>query len=110
MGGVPIKALFDTGSTVTLCHAKYLPNVVSTSNSSYTYIPELRSANGSALKVVESKWVTIQLKAGDKRLHQVYFVKNLQVDAIIGMDFMSKHHRYQHQEDSCSTLETTRPG
>ena len=66
MGGVPIKALFDTGSTVTLCHAKYLPNVVSTSNSSYTYIPELRSANGSALKVVESKYVTIQLKAGDK--------------------------------------------
>ena len=66
MGGVPIKALFDTGSTVTLCHAKYLPNVVSTSNSSYTYIPELRSANGSALKVVESKYVTIQLKAGNK--------------------------------------------
>ena len=40
---------------------------------------------------MESKYVTIQLKAGDKRLHQVYFVKNLQVDAIIGMDFMSKN-------------------
>ena len=91
MGGVPIKALFDTGSTVTLCHAKYLPNVVSTSKSSYTYFPDLRSANGSSLKVIESKWVTIQLKAGDKRLHLVYFVKNLQVDTIIGMDFMSKH-------------------
>ena len=91
MGGVPIKALFDTGSTVTLCHAKFLPNVRSSSNSCYMYLPELRSANGSALKVIESKYVSIQLKAGEKRLHQVYFVKNLQVDAIIGMDFMAKN-------------------
>ena len=55
-------------------------------------MPDLKSANGSSLHVLDVKTVPISIKSGQSTLHRVYFVQNLQVPAIIGMDYMSTNH------------------
>ena len=55
-------------------------------------MPDLKSANGSSLHVLDVKTVPISIKPGQSTLHRVYFVQNLQVPAIIGMDYMSTNH------------------
>ena len=55
-------------------------------------MPDLKSANGSSLHILDVKTVPISIKPGQSTLHRVYFVQNLQVPAIIGMDYMSTNH------------------
>ena len=94
IGGIKVKTLFDTGSTVTLCQSKLFNTMFDAgtlgrlnSNPDRNF-PELTSANGSPLQVRAAKTVPIPLSTRKTRHHLVYFVRNLQVPAIIGMDFM----------------------
>jgi len=93
IGGVQLRALFDTGSTVTLCHARYLPAMTNLyeGNRSSGPAPRLTSANGSPLNVVATRVMDVQLSPKRNCRHSIYFVRNLQVPAIIGMDFMGKN-------------------
>ena len=94
IGKATVRALFDTGSTVTLCHSRYLKDMPSNRHRQDHLLPmpDLKSANGSSLNVVDVKTVPISIKPGQSSSHRVYFVQNLQVPAIIGMDYMSTNH------------------
>ena len=91
IGNATVRALFDTGSTVTLCHSRYLKDMPSNRHRQDHLLPmpDLKSANGSSLHVKDVKTEPISIKSGQSSLHRVYFVQNLQVPAIIGMDYMS---------------------
>ena len=94
IGNATVRALFDTGSTVTLCHSRYLKDMPLNRHprDHLLPMPDLKSANGSSLNVVDVRTVPISIKPGQSSSQQVYFVRNLQVPAIIGMDYMSSNH------------------
>ena len=94
IGNATVRALFDTGSTVTLCHSRYLKDMPLTRHprDHLSPMPDLKSANGSSLNVVDVRTVPISIKPGQSSSQQVYFVRNLQVPAHIGMDYMSSNH------------------
>ena len=94
MGSVRLPALFDTGSTVTLVHARYMPAILRSCSSDRpvrtTASPTLASANGTTLHVEGTFLIPIAI-GKDYFSHDVCFVRDLQVPCIIGMDFMSRH-------------------
>jgi hypothetical protein len=84
---LPVKALFDTGSAVTLVSSKYkdklqlgerLPEIV-----------KLSSANGSPLYSGGTYQVKVRM-GNHAFFHPVTFIKNLRANCIIGMDLMNK--------------------
>ena len=82
-------ALFDTGSTYTLVHSKLKPLILkpNTPVCSNQQV-KLCTANGEILKTHGS--YNIEIKFANRSFsHPVIFIDKLQVDCIIGMDFMS---------------------
>ena len=89
LGGVKVRALFDTGSGVTLCNSNVSPMVGL--HCSTLGLPELKTANGSSLRVTRCVMVPIKLPNSTRDIHhKVLFVEGLQVPCILGMDFMKK--------------------
>ena len=89
LGGVKVRALFVTGSGVTLCNSNIRPMVGLPCSS--LGLPELKTANGSSLHVTRCVMVPIKLPNSTKEIHhKVLFVEGLQVPCILGMDFMKK--------------------
>ena len=89
LGGVKVRALFDTGSGVTLCNNNIRPMVGLPCST--LGLPELRTANGSSLRVDRCVMVLIKLPNSTRDIHhKVLFVGGLQVPCILGMDFMKK--------------------
>ena len=56
-----------------------------------TPLPELKSANGSKLDIVDLRSVPISIKQGQSSKQLVYLVRNLQVPAIIRIDYMASN-------------------
>ena len=84
---LPVKALFDTGSAVTLVSSMYkeklqlgerLPEIV-----------KLSSANGSPLHSGGTYQVKVRM-GNHSFFHPVTFINNLRANCIIGMDLMNK--------------------
>ena len=84
---LPVKALFDTGSAVTLVSSVYkkklqlgerLPEIV-----------KLSSANGSPLYSGGTYQVKVRM-GNHSFFHPVTFINNLRANCIIGMDLMNK--------------------
>ena len=83
------SALFDTGSTCTLVHSKLKSKILNSDTSAcLTQKIKLCTANGEMLKTHGSYSISIKF-ASRQFTHSIIFIDHLQVDCIIGMDFMS---------------------
>ena len=89
IGGKPVRALFDTGSGVTLCNDTIRP--LGTLPCSAVTVPTLKTANGDALQVTRCEIAPIFLPNSTIPVHQrILFVRNLQVPCLLSMDFMKR--------------------
>ena len=89
-----LSALFDTGSTYTLVNSRLKSTILGnkTGSPGLKHV-QLCAANGDALKTTGSYSVDISFSNRTIK-HPIIFVDKLQVDCIIGMDFMSASNIY----------------
>ena len=89
LNSVQTPALFDTGSTYTLVNSRLKSTILGQNHISpgIKHV-QLCAANGDALKTKGSYSIDISFSNRTIK-HPVIFVDCLQVDCIVGMDFMS---------------------
>ena len=89
IGGVPIKALLDTGSAVTLGNSKLLRSLKSRTSRLPRRNMDLRAANGESLRVSDIRKTEIHLNNSTTPTEMI-FVDDLQVPCILGMDYLNQ--------------------
>ena len=90
INAVKIGALFDTGSTYSLTHARFKPKILN-ANAQPCKGPDIKlcAANGQLLNTCGT--YTVQFTINNRTFsHKLLFIDGLQVDCIIGMDLMAK--------------------
>ena len=91
MNTVPLKALFDTGSTITLINSIFKPEILGSLalSAQIAQQPSLCGADG--LPLIMAGTYSLPVVISDTHItHPITFINNLQVDALIGMDLMHK--------------------
>ena len=85
-----LGALFDTGSTYSLAHAKWKPTLLASHDQPCKGpLVKLCAANGQLLETCGT--YRVQFTINNKTFwHKLMFIEGLQVDCIIGMDLMAK--------------------
>ena len=89
IGGVPIKALLDTGSAVSLCNSKLLRSLKTRILRLPRRNMDLRAANGESLRVSDIRRTEIHLHNSTTPAEMI-FVDDLQVPCILGMDYLNQ--------------------
>ena len=85
-----LGALFDTGSTYSLAHAKWKTTLLNSHDQPCKGpLVKLCAANGQLLETCGT--YRVQITINNKTFsHKLMFIEGLQVDCIIGMDLMAK--------------------
>ena len=89
VGNKQIRALIDTGSAVTLCSSSLLPGLREFTTRLHKKPLDLRAANGLPLHISDYRAARVTLNSRTTPT-DVFFVDNLQVPCILGMDFLHK--------------------
>ena len=89
MGNKQIRALIDTGSAVTLCSSSLLSGLRESTTRLHKKPMDLRAANGLPLHISDYRTAKVVLNSRST-LTDVFFVDDLQVPCILGMDFLHK--------------------
>ena len=89
VNGLPINLLVDTGATVSLLSKAVFDTMGKTDDTITKVKGDVLSTNGSPLKVLGK--TSIELKLADKAWVQDVIIADLNVDGILGMDFLVKH-------------------
>ena len=89
IGGKSVRALFDTGSGVTLCNNTIRP--LGSLPCSLANLPMLKTANGNNLNITRCKIPPVFVPNSSTPIHQtILFVLDLQVPCLLEMDLMKK--------------------
>ena len=89
VGGKPVKALLDTGSAVTLCNSSLLKQLKEHSTRQRKKNLDLRAATGAPLCIRDIRKAEVHLN-GHHTPTEIIFVDNLQVQCILGMDYLNQ--------------------
>ena len=89
IGGVPIKALLDTGSAVSLCNSRLLRSLKTRTYRLPRRNMDLRAANGESLRVSDIRKTEIHLNNSTTPTEMI-FVDDLQIPCILGMDYLNQ--------------------